>query len=199
MADTLKDDAQVISLPLVRDACPAVSEFTPDAFSSWRAFRDSGRALCVAVGINPQVWQEAQAILGADLAASALAVTVQRSSSGSVAKPGAYLRTLVQRGRNGELHLSRSLFALAKGSLEGRGQSLGPKTAADAGIAFPNDGSIAFSRWAAVVRENAPRPCPDVDVVAEAFRRWATQRGVDLAARTIERTFAGFCRNWRMN
>ncbi len=197
--DTLKDDAQVISLPLVRDACPAVHSFAPDAFVSWRSFRDSGGALCAAVGINPQVWQESQAILGADLAASALAVTVQRWSAGVVSKPGAYLRTLVQRGRDGELHLSRSLFALAKGGVAERRPVSSPAAAQRSEASFPEDGSISYGRWGGLVREHAPKPTPDVDAVAAAFRTWARGRQIELAGPGIERTFIGFCRKWRMN
>lgn len=195
-ADILKDDAQMISLPLVQAACPAVRDYAPDAFANWRAFRASGHVLCAAAGINPQVLQEAQAILGPDLAASALAITVQRSNTGAVAKPGAYLRRLVQRGRDGELHLSRSLFALAKA---GEPETVANAPAAIVTETFPAHGSISYSPWAAIVREHAPKPTPDVDSVANAFRRWATEKNIDLTAPNIERVFAGFCRKWRMN
>ena len=195
-ADILKDDAQMISLPLVQAACPAVRDYAPDAFANWRAFRASGQVLCAAAGINPQVLQEAQAILGPDLAASALAITVQRSNTGAVAKPGAYLRRLVQRGRDGELHLSRSLFALAKA---GEPESAAHAPAAIVTETFPAHGSISYSPWAAIVREHAPKPTPDVDSVANAFRRWATEKNIDLTAPNIERVFAGFCRKWRIN
>jgi replication initiation protein RepC len=197
-AQVLNDDAQMISLPLVQAACPAVRDFAPDAFTDWRTFRASGQVLCAAAGINPQVLQEAQAILGPDLAASALAITVQRSNSGAVAKPGAYLRTLVQRGRDGELHLSRSLFALAKAGEPPTGLSA---VAASVSVTptFPASGSIAYSAWAEAVREHAPKPTPDVDSVANAFRRWAREKNLDLTAPNVERVFAGFCRKWRMN
>ena len=196
--DMLKDDAQMISLPLVQAACPAVRDFAPDAFANWRAFRASGQILCAAAGINPQVLQEAQAILGPDLAASALAITVQRSNTGAVAKPGAYLRTLVQRGRDGELHLSRSLFALAKAG-EPAVRLGATMPAAIVTPSFPATGSIAYGAWADTVREHAPRPTPDIDSVANAFRRWAKEKNIDLTAPNIERVFAGFCRRWRMN
>lgn len=197
-ADALKDDAQMISLPLVQAACPAVRDFAPGAFADWRAFRASGQVLCAAAGINPQVLQEAQAVLGPDLAASALAITVQRSNSGVVAKPGAYLRRLVQRGRDGELHLSRSLFALAKSGDAEHG-SAGPAPAAIITPTFPVRGTIGYSPWADVVRDHAPKPTPDVDTVANAFRSWAKARNIDLTAPNIERVFAAFCRKWRVN
>lgn len=197
-ADALKDDAQMISLPLVQAACPAVRDFAPGAFADWRAFRASGQVLCVAAGINPQVLQEAQAVLGPDLAASALAITVQRSNAGVVAKPGAYLRRLVQRGRDGELHLSRSLFALAK-SGDQQTASSGLAPAAVVTATFPASGTIGYGPWADVVRDHAPKPTPDVDTVANAFRSWAKTRNVDLTAPNIERVFARFCRKWRVN
>lgn len=197
-AELLKDDVQMISLPLVQAACPAVRDYAPDAFTNWGAFRASSAALCAAAGINPQVLQEAQAVLGADLAASALAITVQRSNTGAVAKPGAYLRRLVQRGREGELHLSRSLFALAK-SGGPESAAAAPAPAAIVTPTFPPSGSISYSAWAAVVREHAEKPTPDVDTVANAFRSWAKTRNIDLTAPNIESVFAGFCRKWRVN
>lgn len=112
----LSDDVRLISLPLVRDACPALHDFVPQALTNWAALRASGHDLCRLASINPQVWQEATSILGPDLAIAALAVTVQKSCDGLVSKPGAYLRTLVQRGRAGQLRISRSLFAMVQAS-----------------------------------------------------------------------------------
>jgi replication initiation protein RepC len=62
--------------------------------------------------INPQVVDEARRHLGSNLATVAVAVTFQKTTVNGGAKPGAYLRTLVQRGRAGQLFLSRSLFAM---------------------------------------------------------------------------------------
>ena len=66
--------------------------------------------------INPQVVDEAPRHLGSNLAtvAVAVAVTFQKTTVNGAAKPGAYLRTLVQPGRAGQLFLSRSLFAIAR-------------------------------------------------------------------------------------
>lgn len=195
--DVLTEDLQYISLPLVQDACPSIETYAPGAFASWSALRDTGRDLCRATNINPQVWQEALAVLGPDLAIAALAVTIQKAEVGLVAKPGAYLRRMIQRGRDGELHVSRSLFGMAQAGYSGAG-GLSP-TLVDELVSFPSSGSISYSRWADIVRENAPKPTPDIDMVADNFRRWARGRNIDLTSPNIERTLVGFCKKWRMN
>jgi replication initiation protein RepC len=192
----LEEDVQFISLPLMQSACPAVEQYVPGAFADWRTLREAGRTLCVSVGINPQVWQEAVGILGPDLAVAAVAVTVQKSELGAVSKPGAYLRTLAQRGRDGKLHISRSLFALAK---SGQAADIGDDMGSLETPEFPAMGSIAYTHWRDVVRNNAPAPAPDCDTVARAFRGWAKTRGIDLTAPNIEKVFAGFCKKWRVN
>ncbi|WP_322996524.1 plasmid replication protein RepC [Castellaniella sp.] len=110
----IQGDVLNISLSLVKSACPEIAETLPEAFASWIALRGSGQSLCRMAYINPQVWEEAQMQLGPDLAIAALAVTVQKAWSGEVRNAGAYLRSLIQRHRKGELFLSRSLFAMAQ-------------------------------------------------------------------------------------
>ncbi|MGO4450452.1 replication initiation protein RepC [Phyllobacterium sp. TAF24] len=74
--------------------------------------------LCRLSSINPQVFNEARSQLGPDVAIAALAITVERAAQGSVLNPGAYLRSLTKRGHMGNLHLTRSLFALAEKNCE---------------------------------------------------------------------------------
>ena len=195
--DMLTDDLQYISLPLVQDACPKLATYVPGAFDSWSSLRESGRELCGSAGINPQVWQEAVGVLGADLAIAALAVTVQKHDAGIVSKPGAYLRTLVQRGRDGELHISRSLFGMAQAGYSGAGEM--PPPAVKDVEPFPSSGATRWTRWADVVREHAPKPTPDVDIVGQAFQRWTRERNIDLTSPNIERIFIGFCRKGKLN
>lgn len=195
--DALSDDLQHISLTLVQDACPKVTRYVPDAFDSWSALRETGRELCGAAGINLQVWQEAISVLGPDMAIAALAVTIQKRDDGRVAKPGAYMRRLIQRGQEGELHISRSLFGMAQAGYTAAG-GLSP-TAVEELVSFPASGSIQYGRWRDVVRKHAPQPTPDPDLVADRFRSWARGRKIDLTSPNIERTFAGFCKKWRMN
>lgn len=165
----------------------------PEVFDSWTALRSSGRRLCAAATINMQVWTEAENDLGPEAAIAALAVTVQRVDDGQVANPGAYLRRLIQRGRSGQLRISRSLFALAgaKG-----GVPLHSSSAAPLYRGFPPD-RINWSGWADLVGEHAPKPTPDIETVANAFRSWCRKGNIDLSQPSIEKAFIGFCKKWR--
>ncbi|WP_457812520.1 plasmid replication protein RepC [Sinorhizobium meliloti] len=188
------DDIVNVSLGLVRAACPALQKHIPDVFNSWIALRSSGRRLCAAATINTQVWTEAESYLGPDAAIAALAVTMQRADDGQVANPGAYLRRLIQRGRNGQLRISRSLFALAGARDASAPNQFSRPTAPYRG--FPLD-RIHWSGWADLVREHAPKPSPEVETVADAFRSWCRKGNIDLAQPSIEKAFIGFCKKWR--
>ena len=193
----MNDDVQYLSLPLVQDACPKLEDVSPGIFDSWTTLREAGHNLCVASGINPQVWQEARGALGVDLAVAAVAVTVQKHDLGLVEKPGAYLRTLVKRGRAGELHISRSLFAMVK-SYNG---CAADDTSHDVPEIkpFPATGSNRYSAWGDVIRQHTPNPTPDVDIVSDVFRRWTKDKGIDLSSPNIERILISFCKKWRVN
>lgn len=191
---SLGDDIGNVSLGLVRSACPSLQEHIPEIFDSWTELRSSGRRLCVAATINTQVWTEAETYLGPDGAIAALAVTMQRAEDGQVANPSAYLRTLVQRGREGQLRISRSLFALA----DAKGASIPRKGSLPVQPyrGFPLD-PINWTVWADLVRSHAPKPTPDVETVADAFRSWCREGNIDLAQPSIEKAFIGFCKKWR--
>ncbi|KAB2684415.1 plasmid replication protein RepC [Brucella tritici] len=188
------NDIGNISLALVRAACPALQKHCPDVFENWTALCSSGPRLCVAATINTQVWTEAENHLGSDTAIAALAVTVQRAEDGQVTNPGAYLRTLVQRGLKGQLRISRSLFALADARAERLPKQPSPPAPSYRG--FPI-GPINWTAWAELVREHAPKPTPDIEIVAGAFRSWCRKGNIDLAQPIIEKAFIGFCKKWR--
>lgn len=188
------DDIGNVSLELVQSACPALRKHVPEVFETWMALRSSGRRLCIAATINTQVWTEAETYLGPDAAIAALAVTMQRAEDGQVANPGAYLRTLIQRGRKGQLRISRSLFALADAKVACVPEHASPPAPSYRG--FPS-GPINWTAWADLVREHAPKPTPDIEIVAGAFRSWCGKGNIDLAQPSIEKAFIGFCKKWR--
>ncbi len=61
---------------------------------------------------------------------------------------------------------------------------------------FPLD-PINWTAWADLVRSHAPKPTPDVETVADAFRAWCHKGNIDLAQPSIEKAFIGFCKKWR--
>ncbi|NTG30093.1 replication protein C [Agrobacterium rhizogenes] len=113
------DDIVNISLPLLRSAFVHLSQMVPEVFDHWAVFRPSGGLLCRLCYVNPQVYHEAVEVLGQDLAIVALALTAERNANGSVSNPGGYLRELINRGRQGTLRLSRSLFGMAASTRKG--------------------------------------------------------------------------------
>lgn len=65
--------------------------------------------------------------------------------------------------------------------------------------AFPADGSISFGRWGELARANLPRPTPDVDLVAFAFRKARAAKGRSLDGCDVEGHFVNFCKQWRLS
>ncbi len=64
-------------------------------------------------------------------------------------------------------------------------------------IEFPADGSISYCPWGDLVREHAPKPTPDVEMVASAFRKWCRAKPIPFDAASIEQTFVSFCQTYR--
>jgi len=67
---------------------------------------------------------------------------------------------------------------------------------------FPSTGGISFSSpWNELAREHATRVqggfVPDLETLAAAFRDWCEAKGIPLDVPNIEKTFVGFCRNYR--
>ncbi len=64
-------------------------------------------------------------------------------------------------------------------------------------LTFPETGAISYNFWGELVREHAPKPTPDVNIVASAFRRWIAEKNIPLDGLNIEKTFVGFCRKYK--
>ena len=72
-----------------------------------------------------------------------------------------------------------------------------PRAVSAPATAFPADGSISFGPWGKLVRENAPFPTPDVDLVASMFRKNRAEAGRSLAGKDVESHFVNFCKRWK--
>lgn len=66
--------------------------------------------------------------------------------------------------------------------------------------AFPSSGGIKFTVWAEIAHTELPggRNKPDIDMVAERFRHWATEKGIPLKGPRILAAFEGFCHKWQV-
>lgn len=60
---------------------------------------------------------------------------------------------------------------------------------------FPKEGSISYSKWGVIAREEQPAPVRDIDLVANDFRYWCSAKAIPLDNKNIEKTFRTFCKN----
>ncbi|QYA10848.1 plasmid replication protein RepC [Agrobacterium larrymoorei] len=99
-----------VYIETVVKACPDVADF--GHIESWQDLVSVTGQLRGSLGISPQAWHEARARMGADNAAIALAIIIQKSAGGHVRTPGAYLRGMTAKVADGTLHLDRTIHAL---------------------------------------------------------------------------------------
>lgn len=60
---------------------------------------------------------------------------------------------------------------------------------------FPKEGSISYSKWGVIAREEQFAPVRDIDLVANDFRYWCLSKAIPLESKNIEKTFRTFCKN----
>ena len=106
------------SLGMVLDACPGIVEFAREGIRSWSDLVGAANLVRSALGISPDAWRDAQDVMGAGTAAVTVAAILQRSEH--IKSPGGYLRSLVDRKRNGEYSLTPVLQALLRTRLKMR-------------------------------------------------------------------------------
>ena len=127
--------AKTYPLGMVMEACPDVRDYASGgSIRTWPEFLDSVRLLRPMLGISPDAWRDAIAVLGETEAAVVVATILQRSEHSSEAKnvpgtvagstitsvngspaiksAGGYLRALTEKARAGEFALGPMLMAL---------------------------------------------------------------------------------------
>lgn len=92
-------DKNTPPLTLVVEACPDIHPYL-DQLRGWSDFIESMCRVAPMTGIDARTWAEACRNMGPENAAATVALIVQRI--GSVAKPGAYLRSLSKKAGQGE-------------------------------------------------------------------------------------------------
>src|SRR5512132_1207327 len=91
---------------------PELKPYIFTAAPSWAALVEAANGLRQQLGISRPAWIDACQAMGRYQAATAVAVIAAKGET--IRSPGGYLRGMTDRARNGELHLSNSLWGLAR-------------------------------------------------------------------------------------
>jgi replication initiation protein RepC len=91
---------------------PELKPYILTASPSWADIVEAANALRQQLGISRAAWIDACQAMGRYQAATAVAVIAAKRES--IRSPGGYLRGMIGRAQNGELHLSNSLWGLAR-------------------------------------------------------------------------------------
>ncbi len=113
---TCKEPAK-IDLATIAQACPDFTSWAKNLGLSLRDWADLHRMagqLAPMIGIPQKSWDTAQAYMGPQAAAIAVALVFEKHTSGEVKSPAGYLRGMIAKSRVGELHLERSCYGRLK-------------------------------------------------------------------------------------
>src|SRR5512132_2788839 len=97
---------------LVLSVSPELKTYIFTASPGWPDIVEAANGLRQRLGISRPAWIDACQAMGRYQAATAVAVIAAKGKS--IHSPGGYLRGMTGRARNGELHLSNSLWGLAR-------------------------------------------------------------------------------------
>jgi replication initiation protein RepC len=149
--DAAMDQVETKAYPLgmVMEACPDIRDYGPGRkVRTWSDFLAAAGAVRPMIGISPDAWREAQAVLGQVDAHVVVATILQRSihsseaesgpgpvagsamiivnGSPAIQSAGGYLRALTEKARAGKFALGPVLMALIGQRLKAkRGQAVG--------------------------------------------------------------------------
>lgn len=77
---------------------------------NWDELHRAAGMLRPTLGISEHAWNVSQKNLGPLVAAAAMALIYEKTNSGEVASAGGYLRGMVEKALQGDLHLERSFY-----------------------------------------------------------------------------------------
>ena len=101
-----------IPLDLVLRACPDIRDYAKHEIRNWGDLQAAAALVRSVLGVSPDAWAEAEAIMGPDNAAATLAAILQRA--GQIRSPGGYLRSLSERAANGGYSPAPAIAALLR-------------------------------------------------------------------------------------
>ena len=103
----------VVTPAFLIQVAPAFRGWISHAQPGWEDMMEAATYVCAELDIAPHTWGQACILLGRMEAVTLVAVAAAKHATGAVEKPNAWLRAMVRRHMNGELHLDRTLFGLA--------------------------------------------------------------------------------------
>lgn len=99
-----------LPLALVLKACPDILDYAPNDVRHWRELVGLAAFVRGMMGISPDAWNEAQRIMGPEVAAITVAGILQRVSE--IRSPGGYLRALTDKAAAGGFSPGPMIMAL---------------------------------------------------------------------------------------
>ena len=99
---------------LVRLA-PRLRPYLPNPTPTWREIVDAADWLRQDLGVSKSLWGEACLAMGREEAAIALAIVSAKPAEYFRSSPGGYFHGMVTKAKAGDLHLSRTVWALRTG------------------------------------------------------------------------------------
>jgi replication initiation protein RepC len=97
---------------LVLNVSPELNSYVFTSSPSWADIVEAADRLRQQLGISRSAWIDACQAMGRYQAATAVAVIAAKGKT--IRSPGGYLRGMVGRAQTGELHLSNSVWGLAR-------------------------------------------------------------------------------------
>jgi replication initiation protein RepC len=116
-ADSISPERSQQTLPAVTpkfvlNVSPELKPYIHTASPSWADIVEAANGLRQQLGISRAAWIDACQAMGRYQTATAVAVIAAKRET--IRSPGGYLRGMIGRAQNGELHLSNSLWGLAR-------------------------------------------------------------------------------------
>ncbi|MBK8176989.1 MAG: replication protein C [Rhodospirillales bacterium] len=111
--DALHDEPPAATPKFLVRVSPPLQDQLLTPCPTWSDIVDAANRLRHQLGISRAAWIDACHALGRYQAATAVAIIAAKRET--IRSPGGYLRGMIARGRDGELHLLRSLHGLAEG------------------------------------------------------------------------------------
>ena len=110
--DALPDEPPAATPKFLVRVSPPLQDQLLTPSPTWSDIVDAADCLRHQLGISRAAWIDACHALGRYQAATAVAIIAAKRET--IRSPGGYLRGMIARGRDGELHLLRSLHGLAE-------------------------------------------------------------------------------------